>query len=128
MVIGIRSARLRRLALAMVAVLAVAASLSLRSPVRAEREGGSEGDWAAVRALLAGIQGVATAPPAHLVTTHFTDGMLMGNGDIGVAAGGTVSTEQFKFGKSDFWGSSLNPGRNRLENSVISLGGLTLSS
>jgi hypothetical protein len=128
MVIGIRSSRLRRLALAMVAVLAVAVSLSLRSPVRAEHEDGSEGDWAAVRALLSGIKGVATTPPAHLVTTHFTGGMLMGNGDIGVAAGGTTSTEQFKFGKSDFWGSSLNPGRNRLENSVISLGGLTLSS
>jgi hypothetical protein len=128
MVIGIRGNAFRRLALAMVAVLAVAASMSLRSPVRAEQEGGPEADWASVRALLSGIKGVATTPPAHLVTTHFTDGMLMGNGDIGVAAGGTTSTEQFKFGKSDLWGSSLNPGRNRLENSVLALGGLTLSS
>jgi len=112
----------------MVAVVALAGSLSLRPPARADQEGGPEADWATVSALLSGIQGVATTPPSHFVTTHFTDGMLMGNGDIGAAAGGTTSTQRFLFGKSDFWGSSLNPGRNRLENSIISLGGLTLSS
>jgi hypothetical protein len=125
---GLRSTGFRRLAVALVAVVALAGSLSLRPPVRAEEEGGSEADWSAVRGLLSGIEGVATTPPSHLVTTHFTDGMLLGNGDIGVTVGGTTSTQRFLFGKSDFWGSTLNPGRNRLEDSIISLGGLTLSS
>ena len=130
MLTRLRSASLRRLAFAMVAVMALAGSMTVRPAVRAESEGGQESEWATVRSLLSGIQGVSTAPPAHFVTTHFTDGALMGNGDIGVAAGGTTSSERYLFGKSDLWGSSLNPGRTppRLENSVISLGGLTLTS
>jgi hypothetical protein len=119
---AMRTSNLRRLALGLAATVALAGSLGLRPPALAEREG-SVADWAAVRSIVAGIKGVATTPPAHLVTTHFTDGMLMGNGDIGVAAGGTTSTERFLFGKSNLWGSTLNPGRVRAATVTSEKGG-----
>ena len=84
-------------------------------------------DWTTLAKLLGGIQGTATTPPADIVTTKYTSGMLMGNGDIGVVAGDTVSTQKFYFGKNDFWGGEWHPQRKRLENSILPLGGMTIS-
>ncbi|WP_263417686.1 glycosyl hydrolase family 95 catalytic domain-containing protein [Terriglobus albidus] len=84
-------------------------------------------DWNKVQSLLAPIQGIAEAPPADVVTSKLTAGAIMGNGDIGVVAGGTESEPRFYFGKSDFWGSYSNKPRHRQEISILSLGSLSLS-
>ena len=63
-----------------------------------------DADWADIQSFLSAIQGVATNPPKDIVTTKFTSGMLMGNGDIGVVAGDTTTTQKFYFGKGDFPG------------------------
>ncbi len=53
----------------------------------------------------------------------------MGNGDIGVVAGGpTTSQQRFSFGKSDFWGTHWNNGHNAPEISILQLGSLTVDS
>lgn len=85
-------------------------------------------DWSAVQKLVGGIHGIATAPPRGVVTPKYTSGALMGNGDIGVVAGGTTTAECFYFGKSDFWGTHWYEGHDRPEVSILSLGSLTLSS
>jgi hypothetical protein len=55
--------------------------------------------------------------------------MLMGNGDIGVVAGGTTATAQtFYFAKNDFWGSAWAPTHGVLINSLLSMGTLSISS
>jgi hypothetical protein len=90
---------------------------------------GSAHEWARLETLLSGIHGVATAPPVNLISSKYTSGALMGNGDIGVVAGDPLLTQQtFWFGKTDFWGSHWNPKRNNTEVSILSLGHLTLSS
>src|SRR5271154_5026043 len=85
-------------------------------------------DWSTVQALLRGIHGISTAPPEKIVTPKYTSGALMGNGDIGVVAGDTTTSQRFYFGKSDFWGTHWNTGHNAPEVSIISLGTLTVSS
>ncbi len=87
-----------------------------------------ETDWQSLRHLLSGIQGVSTAPPKGIVTPKYTSGALMGNGDIGVVAGDTTTSQKFYFGKSDFWGSHWNTRHNAFEVSILSLGSLTISS
>lgn len=52
----------------------------------------------------------------------------MGNGDIGVTAGGTTTSQRFYFAKSDFWGTHWNTRHNAPEVSILSLGSLTVSS
>jgi hypothetical protein len=85
-------------------------------------------DWATLRALLGGIHGISTVPPDKIVVPKYTTGALMGNGDIGVVAGDTTTSQRFYFGKSDFWGSHWNARHNAPEVSIISLGSLTVSS
>ena len=85
-------------------------------------------DWETVQALLSRIHGISTTPPEKLVTPKFTPGALMGNGDIGVVAGDTTTSQRFYFAKSDFWGTHWNTGHNAPEVSIISLGYLTISS
>lgn len=87
-----------------------------------------DADWHSLQHLLSGIQGVSTAPPKDVVTPKYTSGALMGNGDIGVVAGDTATSQKFYFGKSDFWGSHWNTRHNAFEVSILSLGGLTISS
>jgi hypothetical protein len=96
---------------------------------------GTSKEWVAVQRLLGGIHGVSTTPPTKVVTPNYTEGALMGNGDIGVVAGdNSTSRQSFHFGKSDFWGA-----RNGLPNntpecnwtcsvSILSLGQMTISS
>ena len=86
-------------------------------------------DWARVEAIVGPIHGISTEPPKNVITPKFTSGALMGNGDIGVVAGGPTMTEQrFSFGKSDFWGTHWNTGHNAPEVSILQLGSLTLTS
>lgn len=85
-------------------------------------------DWATVRGILGDIHGISTTPPRPVVTPKYTAGALMGNGDIGVVAGDTTTSQRFYFGKSDFWGTHWNTKHNAPEVSILSLGYLTVSS
>lgn len=86
-------------------------------------------DWPRVQAIVGKIHGISTAPPTGLVTTKYTSGALLGNGDIGIAVGDTDAARQrFWFGKSDFWGTHWNARHKAPEVSILSLGSLVLSS
>jgi hypothetical protein len=87
-----------------------------------------EDDWTQLSALLANIQGVATTPPAGIVTDKFTTGALLGNGDIGAVAGDTVTTQKFYFSKGDFLGGFHNIAKRRYENSYLAIGALLIAS
>jgi hypothetical protein len=82
-----------------------------------------------VQNLISTVHGISTTPPANLITPKYTSGALMGNGDIGVVAGDTTTSQQrFFFGKTDFWGTHWNAKHNAPEVSILSLGSLTVSS
>ena len=103
--------------------------LMLTGTAACAQDNNADREWAKVQALAGSIRGVSTTPPANLVTAKYTSGALMGNGDIGVVAGSTSTSEQkFWFGKSDFWGTHWNAKHNAPEVSILSLGSLTLSS
>ena len=66
-------------------------------------------EWAIVQDLVGAIHGISTAPPADLLSSKYTSGALIGNGDICVVAGDTkVDRQSFHFGKSDFWGAGAH--------------------
>jgi len=114
---------LSRRSLALWTVIA-AACISTASAGAAESD-----EWATLQKILTPIQGIAAKPIDKVVTNKYTTGMLLGNGDIGVVVGSSdPSSQNFYFGKSDFWGTHWNPGHGAFENSILSLGGLTISS
>ena len=81
-------------------------------------------DWTAIQGFLSGIRGVATTPISGVVTGKYSPGMLMGNGDIGVVAGGdTTSLQRFYLGKGDFWGAQSSGTK-----AILTLGTLTIRS
>jgi hypothetical protein len=85
-------------------------------------------DWPVLQGILSGIQGVATTPPAGVVTAKYTPGMLLGNGDLGVVVGDTTTSQKFYFAKNDFWGSAWFANHMALIPSVLTLGTLAISS
>lgn len=97
--------------------------------IRAEQHRPGDVERSRVQAIVGSVHGVSTEPPQNVTTPKFTSGALMGNGDIGVVAGGPTTTEQhFSFGKSDFSGTHWNANHNAPEVSILQLGSLTLSS
>jgi alpha-L-fucosidase 2 len=46
---------------------------------------------------------VLTSPPQHVPTSKTPDGLLAGNGDIGLTLGGAPQQLTFYLGKNDFW-------------------------
>jgi len=96
---------------------------------RCGAQSANSGDWATVERIVGRIHGVSAAPPDNLVTPKFTAGALMGNGDVGVVAGDSDTSQQtFHFGKSDFWGTHWNDSHKAPEVSILSFGWLTFSS
>jgi hypothetical protein len=96
---------------------------------RAGGQGTPDELWSKAQQIVGRIHGISEAPPADLVTPKFTAGALMGNGDVGVVAGDTVTSQQtFRFGKSDFWGTHWNDSHKAPEVSILSFGSLTISS
>jgi len=71
-------------------------------------------------ALAANISGICSAPPANLVATSVTGGLVTGNGDMAIIVGGASSALQFYVGKADFWGV--------LRGAIMPVGSLTLSA
>jgi hypothetical protein len=109
-----------------VALTAVTAGASARPAVG---PAATADDWAELQGILSGIQGTAKAPIPNVTTGKFTPGMLLGNGDIGViAGGGNTSSQKFFFGKGDFWGTAWNSGHSQLVTAILSLGSLNISS
>ena len=51
-------------------------------------------------------QGVWTTPPTVLTNGETTDAPLMGNGDVGVAVGGTIASQTYYLGKNDFFSTT----------------------
>ncbi|WP_035359575.1 glycosyl hydrolase family 95 catalytic domain-containing protein [Edaphobacter aggregans] len=130
MTVPARSALLAIMGVTLCAVSSPTALAAQKSPAgRATGSTAQSQEWARLETLLSGIHGVSTASPANLVSSKYTSGALMGNGDIGVVAGDPLPSQQtFWFGKSDFWGSHWNTRHNSTEVSILSLGHLTLSS
>ncbi len=118
-----------RAAAAVALVGLVALPLSACASANAATTASAADDWTAIQKILGGIQGHASAPIGNVTTNKFTPGMLLGNGDIGVIAGGDKNTDQkFYFGKSTFYGTAWNSGHSQLVPAILSLGNLTISS
>jgi len=58
--------------------------------------------------IVAQYQGVWTSPPTQLTNGETTDAPLMGNGDVGVAVGGSINDQTFYVGKNDFFSTAAN--------------------
>jgi alpha-L-fucosidase 2 len=58
--------------------------------------------------IVAQYQGVWTSPPTQLTNGETTDAPLMGNGDVGVAVGGSINDQTFYVGKNDFFSTASN--------------------
>ncbi len=109
--------------------LALIVAYAITTPNRGLAATAAADDWSELQGILGGIQGRATAPIGNVTTPKFTPGMLLGNGDLGVIAGGDKNTNQkFYFGKNDFWGTAWNSGHSQLVTAILSLGSLTISS
>ena len=52
--------------------------------------------------------GVWTSPPGNLTNGETVDAPLLGNGDIGVAVGGSIDDQTFYLGKNDFFSTATN--------------------
>lgn len=90
----------------------------------------AQDDWSELQPILAGISGSVTAPLkiSDVNKGNYTTGQLMGNGDIGaVAAGVSTTSQQFYFGKNDFWGTLHAQGNSIKDNKgILSGGGLDI--
>ncbi|MFI6619432.1 glycosyl hydrolase family 95 catalytic domain-containing protein [Streptomyces sp. NPDC050528] len=87
------------------------------------------GDPTAPQALrtVARFQGEWDSPPTDLTNGGTVDAPLMGNGDIGVAVGGSIDDQTFYLGKNDFFSTATN-GIEPLGRIVLSVPGLSGSS
>ncbi|MFE2728574.1 hypothetical protein [Kitasatospora sp. NPDC059327] len=78
-------------------------------------------EWADLSQRLDRLAGVHSSPPSDVQTDGYTTGSLLGNGNLGVAVGGSEHRQSLYFGRNDFW-SSKSPGNN----TPITIGGLTV--
>lgn len=87
-------------------------------------------DWGNIQGILANIYGSVTSPLkiSDIDKGSYTTGQLLGNGDIGtIAAGVSTTSQQFYFGKNDFWGTLHAQGSSVKDNQgILSCGGLDI--
>jgi alpha-L-fucosidase 2 len=95
--------------LAGVLVTAGLTALQATAPAAAQ-ETAAVGDPTAPQALsaVAQFQGVWNSPPTNLSGGETTDAPLLGNGDVGVAIGGSIDDQTFYLGKNDFFSTATN--------------------
>ncbi|GAA4249160.1 glycosyl hydrolase family 95 catalytic domain-containing protein [Dactylosporangium darangshiense] len=91
--------RSRLIAAAAASALAAAALTNACAPPASADTVTASQAWRVVQQY----QGVWTAPPSHFGTGDTPDGPLLGNGDIGVTAGGPITNQTFYLGKNDFF-------------------------
>jgi alpha-L-fucosidase 2 len=115
---------LRRAASAATATALVAAALTtvMSQPAAADSITGTQ-----AANTVSQYQGVWTSPPTTLTNGETVDAPMMGNGDVGVAVGGSIGNQTFYLGKNDFW-SSTSHAIKPLGRIVVSAGGLSGSS
>ncbi|GAA0976912.1 MULTISPECIES: glycosyl hydrolase family 95 catalytic domain-containing protein [Streptomyces violaceusniger group] len=127
---------MKRRTLLTAVTLAPLASAVGTAPARADGKGeavtraaaaaaDADADWDMLSNLLSGYVGHWTSPPVTTdpgrLTDKMTDGALLGNGELGVVAGGDRNTLRLYLGRNGFWTSPGPQGAH-----PITLGGLTL--
>jgi alpha-L-fucosidase 2 len=85
-------------------------ALQTASPLAPRAQAATVTDPTSAQALatVAKFQGVWTSPPTNLSGGETTDAPLMGNGDVGVAVGGSINNQTFYIGKNDFFSTASN--------------------
>jgi hypothetical protein len=73
------------------------------------------------------FDGEWNSPPTTLTSGETVDAPLMGNGDVGVAVGGSIDEQTFYVGKNDFFSTATN-GIEPLGRIVLAVPGLAGSS
>jgi alpha-L-fucosidase 2 len=87
--------------LAITAVAGTTVTVAVSSPAPADSVTAGQA-WRIVQQYT----GVWTSPPTTLTNGATTDAPLLGNGDIGVAVGGSISNQTLYVGKNDFFSGS----------------------
>ena len=85
-------------------------ALQTASPLASRAQAATVTDPTAAQALatVAQFQGEWTSPPTNISGGETTDAPLMGNGDVGVAVGGSINDQTFYIGKNDFFSTASN--------------------
>ncbi|MDP4502260.1 galactose-binding domain-containing protein [Nonomuraea turcica] len=88
----------------LLALALLASTMVAVSPAPAQAD---SSQWQDIRRLLSAIDDAYTAPPAinTVQTTGYTSGLLLGNGDLHVAADARDQRQTYYLSKSDFWHS-----------------------
>ena len=107
---------------AVLALVCATATTTLARPARADWLSASPGWRIAQR-----YAGVWTSPPTVLSGGETVDAPLLGNGDIGVAVGGSISKQTMYLGKNDFFSGSRHA-IEPLGRIVVTAAGLSGSS
>ncbi|HEX3513127.1 MAG TPA: carbohydrate-binding protein [Trebonia sp.] len=99
----------RRTVTALLAALLLTFGLSAAVTPLAQAAAGSYDPTPTLAAsTVAQFQGVWTTPPTNLSGGETTDAPMMGNGDVGVAVGGSINDQTFYVGKNDFFSTTTN--------------------
>ena len=98
----------RAVSLALAALLVTFGLAAATTPLAHAATGGSDPTPTLALNTVAQFQGVWTSPPTNLSGGETTDAPLMGNGDVGVAVGGSINDQTFYIGKNDFFSTTAN--------------------
>ncbi|WP_329171814.1 glycosyl hydrolase family 95 catalytic domain-containing protein [Streptomyces sp. NBC_01477] len=104
------------------ALLATALTTALATPAAADPITAAQG-----MNTVGQYQGVWTSPPTQLTGGGTIDAPEMGNGDVGVAVGGSIDNQTYYLGKNDFF-SGASHAIKPLGRIVVAAGGLAGAS
>ena len=93
---------------ALLMTFGLAGGLGVATPFARAASGGFDPTPTLAASTVAQFQGVWTTPPANLSGGETTDAPMMGNGDVGVAVGGSINDQTFYVGKNDFFSTTTN--------------------